>query len=252
MTRRSALLVLLAACLMPPVAVAQSRFDGRWKIDISSQMPKRRNVWLIRDRTYECESCTPVIKVKADGNDQAVAGQPFDTISVKVVDANVVEEVEKKKGKVVSKEKFTVSPDGNTVTDEFADFKITAFMVAKGPAGSHVMSGSWQNSKMEALSDSGLLLTLKVEGDWLHMLEPNGQSYTAKLDGTDAPYDGSSETTSVSVRRIGEDTIEETDKRGGKVASIARMTLSADGKTMAISVHDVPSGSATQFTATKQ
>ncbi len=44
-------------------------------------------------------------------------------------------------------------------------------------------------------------------------------------------------TTSVSLKRIG-DSIEETDKRDGKVVSVAKMTVSADGKTMTIAVDD--------------
>src|SRR5260370_1428597 len=101
--------------------------------------------------------------------------------------------------------------------------------VAKGPAGSHAISGSWRASKMDAVSDNGLLFTYKVSGDSLTMTSPTGQSYTAKLDGTEAPFKGDPGTTSVSVKKMGMNTMEETDKRDGKVISVARMTLSADG-----------------------
>ncbi len=78
------------------------------------------------------------------------------------------------------------------------------------------------------------MFTNKVEGDSLSMSTRTGQSYTAKLDGTEAPYKGDPGTTSVSVKKVDKNTIEETDKRDGKVISVARMTVAADGKNMTI------------------
>jgi hypothetical protein len=59
-----------------------------------------------------------------------------------------------------------------------------------------------------------------------------GRSYRAKLDGTDAPYQGDSEFTAVSVRMIDTRTIEESDKTAGRVVKISRWTIDPDGKTM--------------------
>jgi hypothetical protein len=86
---------------------------------------------------------------------------------------------------------------------------------------------------METLSDNGLTVTFKVEGDSLSMTNLTGQSYVVKLDGTDSPYKGDPGTTSVSVKSIGKNAIEETDKRDGKVISVLRWTVGSDGKTMA-------------------
>jgi len=58
---------------------------------------------------------------------------------------------------------------------------------------------------MDSLSDNGLAFTYKVEGESLTMSNPTGQSYTAKLDGTEAPYKGDPGTTSVSVETIGQE-----------------------------------------------
>jgi len=124
--------------------------------------------------------------------------------------------------------------------------------VAKGPAGSHAVSGSWVTSKMETLSDNGLTVTFKVEGDSLSMTNLTGQSYVVKLDGTGSPYKGDPGTTSVSVKSIGKNAIEETDKRDGKVIRVLRWTVGSGGKTMAVKVADKLHGSNSQFTATKQ
>ena len=54
------------------------------------------------------------------------------------------------------------------------------------------------------------------------------------------------------MKNLGKNTIEETDKRNGKVISVAHMTIASDGKTMTLKVQDKLHGSSSQFTATKQ
>jgi hypothetical protein len=228
-----------------------------------SEFPKKPDVYLLQNGMYDCKTCAPPYEIKADGQDQKVAGHPyFDTQSVKVVDEHTVELTQKKDGKQNATSKWTVSPDGNTLTVVFSDSSATNgapitgtfedTRVAKGPAGSHAISGSWRAAKVENLSDNGLLLTFKVDGDTLNMSTPTGQSYATKLDGTDAPYKGDPGTTSVSVRRINANTFEETDKRDGKVISVNRMTVGSDGKTMTIVSLDKLHGTKAQFVAEKQ
>lgn len=263
MKRRSWLLIQ-AALLLPTLTMAQSVFDGTWKGDLGSvKFPQKPDEYLLKDGVYHCKTCAPPIQVKADGQDQKVAGHPyFDAMSIKVVDDQTIEEVDKKNGKTVATSKTWVSPDGNTLMFEFTDSSATnadpvtgkgsETRVSKGPAGSHVISGSWRMAKMESLSENGLTVSYKVSGDSLTMSTLNGQSYTAKLDGTEAPYKGDPGTTSVSVNKINDHELEETDKRDGKVISIARVTVSTDGKTMNIAVDDKLHGTHSEFTATKQ
>jgi hypothetical protein len=124
--------------------------------------------------------------------------------------------------------------------------------VTKGPAGAHALSGSWRPAKMESMSENALLFTYKIEGGALTYSSPTGQTYTAKLDGTEAPYTGDPGTTSVAVKMLDKNTLEETDKRDGKVTSVQRMTLSADGKSLTIAVDDKVQGTTSKFTAAKQ
>ena len=84
------------------------------------------------------------------------------------------------------------------------------------------------------------------------MTSPTGQSYTAKLDGTDAPMKGDPGTTSLSLKMIGKNTLEETDKRDGKVISVSRMTVGADGKTAKLVNEDKLQNTTSTITATKQ
>lgn len=256
--------VLLLSSLTPGLAMAQSAFDGTWKVDLkTAKFPEKPDVFLLQDGMYHCKSCVPPIDIKADGQDQKRSDSPYyDTMSVKVVDERTIEQTRKKNGKTVGTGKVSVSPDGNTLMFEFSDSSATnadpttgkgeETRVAKGPAGSHAISGSWRGTKMESMSENGLLVTYKVEGDSLTMTTPTGQGYTAKLDGTEAPYKGDPGTTSVSVKRLDKNTIEETDKRDGKVIAVARIAVAADGKTMTIAVDDKLQGTTAKFTAQKQ
>jgi hypothetical protein len=255
---------LLTVLLIPTLAMAQSVFDGTWKVDLNTaKFPEKPDEYLLKDGMYQCKTCAPPIEVKADGQDQKVTGYPYyDTMSVKVVDDRTIEQMEKKNGKTVATSKTWVSADGNTMMFEFTDSSATnadpvtgkgqATRVAKGPAGSNAISGSWRMAKIDNFSDNGLTFTYKVSGDSLEMTTPTGQSYTAKLDGTEAPYNGDPGTTSVSVKKTGPNTLEETDKREGKVISVARITVSADGKTMKIVADDKLRGTQSEITATKQ
>src|SRR5712692_1866800 len=256
--------VLLLSVLTPGLAMAQSAFDGTWKVDIkTAKFPTKPDVYLLQDGMYHCKTCAPPVDVKADGQDQKVSGHPYyDTKNIKVVDDRTIEETDKKNGKTVATSKTWVSADGNTMMFEFTDSSATnadpvtgkgeETRVAKGPAGSHAISGSWRMSKMDTLSDNGITFTYKVQGDSLSMTNLTGQSYTAKLDGTEAPYKGDPGTTSVSVKKLDTNKMEETDKSEGKVISIARMALSADGKSMTIALDDKLHGTTMQFTALKQ
>jgi len=260
--------LFLAASLMllfaPVLMLAQNGFDGTWKIDVNNaQFPKKPDVYLLQNGTYECKTCVPPVKVKADGTDQTVTGHPYyDTAAIKVVNDHQVEETDKKNGKTVTTSKTTVSPGGNTLTFEYTDSsnsnaepvtgKGEETRVAKGPAGSNAISGSWRISKFDTVSDNGVTFTYKVSGNELTMTAPTGQSYTAKLDGTNAPYKGDPGTDGVSVKMMGKNTLVETDKRGDKVISVSKMTLAPDGKTAKIVLEDKLHGTTTQATAVKQ
>ncbi len=254
----------LVGLLMPATARAQSPFDGTWKVDLkTAKFPEKPDVYLLQDGMYHCKTCVPSVDVKADGQDHEVSGHPYyDMMSIKVADERTIEETDKKNGKTVATSKTWVSADGNTLMFEFTDSSATnadpvtgkgeETLVAKGPAGSHAISGSWRMSKMDTLSDNAISITYKVSGDSLSMSNPTGQSYTAKLDGTEAPYKGDPGTTSVSVKNVNKNTLEETDKRDGKVITVARITVSADGKSLAVAVEDKLHGTSSHFTATKQ
>jgi hypothetical protein len=254
---------LIALLLFSPALLfAQSPFDGTWmtKLD-TAQFPKKPDSYLLDKGMYECSSCVPKFKVKADGTDQKVTGHPYyDTVMVKVVDDHTVESTEKKDGKTMFTSTDTVSSDGNTLTTKFTDQsedkpvtgEVTSTRVSKGPAGSHAVSGSWRTEKVNSVSDNGLLVTYQSTADGLKMSDPNGESYDAKFDGKDYPVQGDPGQTMVSLKRMGNDTIEETDKRNGKVVGVAKMTVSSDGKWITVEFTNKERGTKTTYKMEKQ
>lgn len=256
---------LLLLLLAPVLASAESPFDGTWKSDLSKvQMPKKPDVFLLQNGRYQCKTCLPPVDIKADGRDQKVAGSPYlDSMSITVVDDHTIEETDKKGGKVVGKSKLVVAADGKTAAYEFTDSTDTnggapvtgkgeMVRVAAGPAGAHAVSGSWRTSKMSDMSDNATMITYKVEGDVLHMSSPTGQSYSARMDGTEAPFKGDPGTTSVAVKRTGPNSFDETDKRNGKVIYVVHIAVAAGGKTMNVTVDDKRRGTTMKFVGEKQ
>jgi hypothetical protein len=256
--------VWLIGLFLPVAAAAQSAWDGTWKIDIkSAKYSAKPDTVLLKDGVYECSTCTPPVKVKADGTDQKVSGsQYYDTAAIKIVNDRTVQEIDKKNGKVVATSTTVVSPDGKTATIESVDSsntnsapvtgKGTTTRVAAGPAGSHAISGQWKIDRADAISDNALTFTMKMEGNTVHVTSPTGQSYVAKLDGPDAPYKGDPGLTTVSLKRIDKNTFEETDKFEGKALYVGRITLSADGKSLDMKNHDLRRDDTSEFTAHKQ
>ena len=84
------------------------------------------------------------------------------------------------------------------------------------------------------------------------MSTPTGESYTARLDGKDYPVKGAYGWDSVSLKRLDDSTIEETDKRNGKVVEVVKMTVSPDGKKMTVVAMDKLTGRTSTYVAEKQ
>jgi hypothetical protein len=185
--KKISFMVALGALLMPTLAVAQSAFDGTWKIDTNTvNFSRKPEIFLLQNGMYECKTCAPPYKIKADGSDQPVSGHPYyNTVAIKIVNDHEIEETDKKDGTVVATSTF--SSDGKTLAFTFSDSRNTnggppvtgkgeATRVAEGPAGSNAISGSWRTTKIEGVSENAITTTYKVNGDEITMTTPTGQS----------------------------------------------------------------------------
>ena len=252
-----------ALLILPLLALADSPFDGTWKGDLSTaRVSSRPDAFLLQNGTYTCKTCTPPVKVLADGNDHPISGTPYyDALNVAVLDERTILKTAKKAGKTVLTSKFSVDADGATASTEFTDATATSGTpvtgtvvwrrVASGPPGSHAVSGSWRQGPPK-ISDNGVTSTLKVTGNTLSMTSPTGSSYVAQLDGTEAAYSGDPGVTSVSVRKVDEHSFEETDLRHGKPVQVRRWRFDPDGRTAHVRLKDVASGDTTEALARKQ
>ncbi|MGA2371626.1 MAG: hypothetical protein ACLP3R_26315 [Candidatus Korobacteraceae bacterium] len=255
-------LLCAVVCLFPLLMFGQSPFDGTWKTNMAeSKLSTKPYVYSVNNGMYDCESCVPKINVKADGTDQAVTGQTYDTISVQAIDANSIHVVTKKGGKPTGDVTRTASADGKTLTiattnypsDGSQPFKSEAKLtrVAKGPAGSNGISGSWRIQNVNEDS-AGLTATYKVSGDEVSMSTPTGVSWTAKLGGPEQPVKGLYGNYTVSVKKLGEREIEVTMKRDGKVNSVNKISVAADGKKMTEVVDNKQTGRISTYIDEKQ
>ncbi len=243
---------------------AESRFDGTWRIDLTkSESSAKPDVYLLQDNKYRCTTCDPPLDIRADGLDQKITGAScYDTVSLKVLDDRTTVETDKRSGKIAGTSKMTVSSDGDSATVEWTEScnangdvisgKDILSRVTKGPRGSHVVSGSWQINRRVNRSENALVVTLKLEGDAFSFADPAGQSYVARLDGTETPFRGDLSNTMVSVKRVGERTIEETDKRDGEVVEVTRFTVAVDGKTLTVFIENKVKGTTRQFVLLKR
>jgi hypothetical protein len=241
-------LLVLGMVGLAPVAISQSMFTGTWRPNPQVFSPTRKpDVVELANGVYECRSCSPPYKVKVDGHDQAIEANPnFDTISLTVVDDRTVSTIAKKGGKVIMEAKVLVSADGTTKTEvqtlyDMAprpiEFTTHSTRVSPGPKGSHAVSGEWRVTDGD-LTNHAEDTIFQVSENTLSMSERMGRSFSAKLDGSEAPYNGSSEFTSVSLIVIDKNTIEESDKKDGKIVKISLWSIRPDGKTMHVRFDD--------------
>ena len=243
-----------------PAAVAGG-IDGTWKADIDSvQFDQKPDEYLLKDGQYSCKSCVPSVTVAADGAFHAVSLPYADSLAVKVDDDHNVTRTSKKAGREVGGTKMTVSADGNTLTGSFTDSSVpnapptkgefTETRVGPAPAGAHAVSGQWKPAKVANFNAEALTFSLKVEGDTFGYSSPSGYSYDAKLDGADVPIKGDIAGTTASVKKLGDNSYQETDKRAGKVVGVTTFTVGADGKLNVVG-EDKTTGATTKWTANR-
>lgn len=236
---------LLAILFLVPTALwAQSAFDGTWVQDLgSTQFSQKPHTYVLDKGVYTCSTCVPKINVKADGEDHPVSGSKyFNTMAVRVVDSNTVEEIDKKDGKTMYKNAWTVSDDGKKLTDKWEDDTeqkpVTGEMIysriSKGPAGSHAISGSWRAEKSENVSSNGTRFTFQSTGDGLKFSDNNGVTWEAKFDGKYNPEQGDPGNSMMSLKKVNDHSLDYTEQRDGKTVTTGHVTVSADGKKMTV------------------
>ena len=236
--------------------------DGTWKGDVSSvKFEQKPDEYLLQNARFDCKSCIPPVSIAADGAYHPVTNHPYyDEESIKVVDDKTVQQSTKLKGRETGHATMAVAPDGKTLTINWTDTSVAnakantgSFVenrASSGPAGSHALSGSWTPAKIAAVNQEAITLTLKADANMLHMSSPTGVSYDAKLDGSPTPIKGDPAGATASVKKLSDNSYQETDSAGGKVVNVTTFTLGSDGKLTLVST-DPRNGSKTTWTANR-
>jgi hypothetical protein len=229
-------------------AGAQAIFAGTWRPDPQRSDPNDPpDVIELANGVYSCKSCKPPYSVKADGTDQPVQGNTrFDTLNISAPDAHTVLRTERKGKTLVAQTKTVVAADGRTKTETRAisgiaahpiDMAIRSARISAGPAGSHAISGQWRVVEADLVHHDEDT-TYQVAGNTITMTDHLGRSFSAKVDGSEAPYRGDLRFTAVSLKLIDSHTLEETDRNGARTVLVSRWSIDPDGKTMHVTFDD--------------
>jgi hypothetical protein len=249
-----------ALLLMPGVALASSALDGTWKSNLDSvRVNGRPDVFVLAGGEYTCSSCDPELKVKADGVSHPVTGHAYyDEVLVKVISPTSIEMIRKQSGKELTRTTSTVSADGSTLTVKFTSHngakvvtgEFTEKRRAKGPDGSHAISGSWDTDKVNG-NDVMRTVHYEMTADGFKM-SWNGHSYDAKFDEREYPINGDPGHTTVTLTKMDDNTVQEVDHRQGKVVDQVRIAAAKDGKSIRVTDRDLAHGQTLTYTLDKQ
>ena len=253
--------MLMLLTLIPAAALAKDPFEGTWKTRIDSmKFSGAPDVYELKDGSFACKSCAPAYTVKADGAMQQTPENPYrDRVSFRITGPSSAEWTVQKSGKTFASTKLVVSADGKTLTDTTTNYQgatpTTTTTVEKrlapGSAGSHPIAGSWQNERVTDASAAGLVGTITATPNGLKF-DFNGMTVDAKFDGKEYPTVGDPGHTMVTLKRISEYEIEETDRRGGAVTDVTHWKAASDGKSISLVDEDKAHGTTTSFLMDRQ
>jgi hypothetical protein len=167
-------------------------------------------------------------------------GTGFTTVRVTRIDDRTVSLVGKLGPDPFVVIQMTASADGQTllfrqrITKPRAqpvEASMTLTRVSSAPPESHAISGRW--SKPIEVD----FTSFEILGDTLVRKDSQGSSYSAKLDGTEAPYVGRPGM-SVSVKLVDDRTLEQIDKQDGKVFLVEHFKVDPDSRVIRMRYED--------------
>ena len=234
--------ILPAVCLATSLASsAESPFIGQWKFDSSrSRTPDEMKVQSLGGTKYSFDFGGGPETIMADGTDQP--GREGTLLSAKqeAPDTWIVQR--KKDGKLMLRATWKLSADGSTLTDYYRQFEsdgstLSLDYVYQRTGGGAGFAGDWQSIK--ETRNTPLVMEVKIyEGDGLSFITPSQQRIqNVKFNGKDYPASNAGQGQAVSTRQVDEHHLVITHKYNGKVKGTEEVGLSADMKTLTITLH---------------
>src|SRR5215469_9847457 len=243
MFKRTFHLVLLACLVMATLWAATDPFVGDWKFNPSrSQLIDVMKVESLGGNKYAFDFGGGPERIAVDGTDQqAVQGT---ILSVTVEGAGSWKVVRKKDGRTLLTAIWKISPDGNTLTDNYTEFGAngspsTVNYLYKRTAAGTGFAGTWESTIPMTLAF--VLQIRPYEGNGLSFIRSPHDTRNLKFDGKDYPVEdrGVAQGATSSARRVDERTLEIIDKVNGKITRTERRELSPDLKTLTRTVRPV-------------
>lgn len=247
MAKRTIQLLLAVSLLTGTLYAADNSFTGKWKLDPAhSRLTDQMKVEAAGSNKYNLIfSGDNVETVVADGTDQP--GLFNTTLAVVVQDDHNWKVIRKNKGTIQITGLWQLSSDGKTLTDNFTGYRddgtprTSLHYIYQRTAGSPAdgFVGTWE-STTEDVNSSTPLIVSAFESDGLSFDQAGGLVVQSlRFDGKDYPDSGPDAPAGYvsSGHRINDHTVERIDKISGKTLYTQQIEISADGKTLTMTVH---------------
>jgi hypothetical protein len=223
---------------------ASDPFAGTWKLNpAKSKLTDQMKVEAAGPNKYTfIFSGDNSETITADGTDQpGIFGTTF---AVTVLSPLQWKVVRKTGGRVTISAIWDLSPDGNTLTDNFTGYRadgstsnlLYKYSRAEGGSG---FAGTWESTseqvnssyemQVQTFDDSGLSFINPAQKT-TKSIKFDGKDYAAQGPNLPAGYASSG-------RRVSDRAVELTDKIGAKVLDTQQVEVSEDGKTLTITTH---------------
>ncbi|MBV9063542.1 MAG: hypothetical protein JOY77_11540 [Alphaproteobacteria bacterium] len=240
-----ALQLMLLGCLVASTSSAQSDpLLGDWKLNPSkSTYIDQFKVERLGGDLYGFDFGGGEERIVADGTEQP--GVSGTRLAVTVESADRLQVVRTKDGRKLLSAAWKLSPDGNSLSDDYTDFGAdgppsTVHYLYKRVAPGEGFAGTW-NAPVPI--DSAPVLQIKpFAHKGLSFIQPARQiTRNLEFDGKDYPVLGAGAPAgaTASARRVGADTVEITAKVSGTVTRTEQLKLSPDLQTLTSTIHPI-------------
>jgi hypothetical protein len=237
-SKRSLLLLLAVSAVTSALWAAQDPFVGEWKLNPSkSKVIDQMKVESLGGNKYELDFGGGPERIVADSTDQPTFYGTM--LSVTVVGGDTWKVVRKKDGRTLLTGIWKLSPDGNTLTDNYTEFgsngssSTVNYLYTRTAAGEG-FAGTWE-STIAMMESASVLQIRPYEGNGLSFIHSSEDvTRNVKFDGKDYPNAGrrGAQGWTTSARREDERTLEITDKLKGTIMRTEQIELSPDLKTL--------------------
>jgi len=245
MRKRICYSLALACLLAGTLYAADDPFYGKWKLNMSKSKitGEQMKIADLGGNKYSISFGTTPETFVADGTDQPT--RSGGTISVTPDGSNSWKMVDKRNGKVTTSMTHTISADGKTQTIKGTDFKpdgsTSDFKVDYKRVGSGSgWAGTWESTTLNFSSpDQWEISAFEADGLTFYTAAYDDR-LSMKFDGKDYEEKGPNVApgSMSSGKRVNAHTLEVTDKVKAEVIDHTKFQVSADGKTLTLTVHE--------------